>query len=172
MDENVKALIAQGLKPVHLQFLSVEQLVHIYKYYDIEYAESEKTPKSNFVDKLDTALRLRNLYVGKDDDSSEKQQKLQNERLLLEIEKSKQETLNLQVRKEMLEIELRIKQEGGTTPVPKAAINTNVLPHFDEDDPDNFFSQFEKIAYHWETNFDLFSCRRTLRAKLETLLLT
>ena len=146
----MKALIAQGLKPVHLQFLTVEQLVQIYKFYDIEYGESEKTPKSSFVDKLDTALRLRNLYVGKDDDSSEKQQKLQNERLLLEIEKSKQETLNLQVRKEMLELELRIKQEGGNTPVPKATINTNVLPHFDEDDPDNFFSQFEKIAYHWE----------------------
>ena len=64
--------------------------------------------------------------------------------------KAQAEVAQLLLKKEMLELELKIKQEGGDPDAtPRATINTNVLPHFDEEDPENFFSQFEKIAYHW-----------------------
>ena len=142
MDKNVETLLSQGLRPIDLQFLSVPQLEQVYAHFDIAYDKSEKSPKETFVRNLHFALKANNQYADDPD-------VLQKEKLEMELQKAKLEATNLQAKKEILELELRIKQEGKETPSPHASISTSVLPKFDEQDPESFFSQFEKIAFHW-----------------------
>ena len=201
MDSDIQQLIAQGLRPIDIQFLGVKQLAEIFDHFGISYAETDKTPKEAFVKKLHDALTAGDMYVKPVVSQTERELQLQNDKVRLEVEKARleaereklklqanmdlekakaeaelekiklqgelelqkqtslvaqqearaqQEVAQLLLKKEMLELELRIKQEGGNpNSTPAASIGTNVLPQFDEGDPENFFSQFEKIAYHW-----------------------
>ena len=201
MDSDIQQLIAQGLRPIDIQFLGVKQLAEIFDHFGISYAETDKTPKEAFVKKLHDALTAGDMYVKPVVSQTERELQLQNDKVRLEVERARleaereklklqanmdlekakaeaelekiklqgelelqkqtslvaqqearaqQEVAQLLLKKEMLELELRIKQEGGNpNSTPAASIGTNVLPQFDEGDPENFFSQFEKIAYHW-----------------------
>ena len=142
MDKNIETLLTQGLRPIDLNFLTVPQLEQIYAHFDIAYDQASKSPKEAFVRNLHFTLKEGNHYA---DDP----EVLHKERLEMEIQKARLEASNLQARKEVLQLELQIKEEGKTTPSPHASISTSVLPKFDEQDPESFFSQFEKIAFHW-----------------------
>ena len=142
MDKNIEVLINQGLRPIDLHFLTLAQLEQIYAHFDIAYDKASKSPKETFVRNLHFALKEGNHYA-------DEPEVLQKERLEMEIQKAKLEASNLQARKEVLQLELQVKEGGNETPSPHASISTSVLPKFDEQDPESFFSQFEKIAFHW-----------------------
>ena len=143
MDENVKTLLGTGIRPIDLQFLTVNQLEQVYEHFGIEYEVSAKSKKETFLNQLHVALRESGCYAEEDPDA------FKRKTLELEIKKAELESLNLQSKKEVLALELQVKQEGKNTPAPSTAINTSVLPLFDEKDPESFFAQFEKIAFHW-----------------------
>ena len=142
MDEDVQQILVEGLLPSHLKLLTVEKLKQISLHFGIAYTPKETVPKEEFIEKLDEALTRGGHYATIARPSKPSPQSKETE-LRLEIEQMK-------LKKEVLELELRIKQEAPQSPSPKATINTNVLPQFDDKDPEAFFKQFEKIAFHWD----------------------
>ena len=145
MEGKVEELLNRGIRPCDLPFLTVAGLKQVCERFLIDYSGEDTKSKEEFQLFVHTSLTLKGAYLDDDDSKS----KL----LAQQIKLQELEATNLASKKEVLTLELEIKK----APVPQEphpmqpkGITTNVIPPFDEDDPQNFFEQFEKIAFLWD----------------------
>ena len=144
MEQNVKELIQSGIRKCDLQFMTVNVLKLVMKHYEIDFSSPDLKTKEDFLLHLHLQMTALGLYK---DDEADKSKLLEQQ-----IQLQTLEAQNLAAKKEVLTLELQIKEQNpsGPRPLEPRGITTNVIPAFDEDDPQNFFSQFEKVAIFWD----------------------
>ena len=133
MEKHVENLLASGIRPCDLPFLTVAGLRLVCERFLIDYSGEDTKSKDEFQLFVHTQLTQKGAYV---DDEKAKAKILQQQIKLQELEAT-----NLASKKEVLNLELQIKQSplpDEPRPSGTRGITTNVIPPFDEDDPQNF----------------------------------
>ena len=147
----VLELIEHGLSEVQLKFLTVEQLEFVFEHFQIEYSPADKHPKENFVKKLFFELhQLGKISPPKPkdpspDDAEEEKIQIEIEKLRIQADLEKLK-IEAQERIELAKIQAPVKPNVPADPEQLVLRNPKLLPNFTEDQPEDFFVQFEKVV--------------------------